>query len=181
MLDKTASYKQQIYKQASFLKKEKKDPNRTRFVKDRVMSAARSEGDALKGGAIAGAVGAGMGMATSLATGKATKALNKAIGLPTQGSKIYKFMTSPEMRKARLGVGAAMGATRLAPKGAKAGRVVGDMNTLEKKTRKELGREPSEKEYRSVARLDYNNRFDRKLGRLLNTPEAIVKSNKREA
>lgn len=176
-MDKIAMYKEEIFKQAA--EKQDKDENRTKWVKDRVIPAMKSENHAFKGGVAGAGVGATGAMLGSQVTSALTKHIVKKKGIPTPNSPIYKAFASPQFRKARLGVSAALGAAKLAPKGAKAGRVVGDMKDLENKTRTELHREPTEKEYKDVARLDENNKFDRKLGRLINNPNAIVKSNLR--
>lgn len=177
-INKVASYKEEIFKVASSNQEE--NENRTKWVKDRVAPAMKSERHALKGGAIGAGIGAAGAVLGSQATSMLTKQIVKKKGMPTPDSAIYKAFTAPQFRKARLGVSAAMGAANLAPKGAKTGRVVGDMKDLEKQTRAELHREPTEKEYKNVARLNDNNAFDRKLGRLINNPNAIVKSNLRE-
>lgn len=177
-MDKIAMYKEEIFKEAAT--KQEKDENRTKWIKDRVMPAMRSENHAFKGGAIGAGVGATGAMLGSQVTSALTKHIVKKKGIPAPDSAIYKAFTSPKFRKARLGISAAMGAARMAPKGAKTGRVIGDMKDLENKTRTELHREPTEKEYKAVARLDENNAFDRKLGRLINNPNAIVKSNLRQ-
>lgn len=194
-MDKIAVYKEQIIKEAK--DKKEKDANETQWMKDRVVPAIRSEGRALAGGAVGAAVGAVGGAAGSKATSAAlkrvvnnkdisktvSKYIRKKTGIPTTpgiNKKVVDFATNPKFKKARLGLAAASGAASWAPVGARTGRVVGDMRDLEKKTRKELHREPTEKEYKAVARLSDNNYFDRKVGRLINNPNAIVKSNLRE-
>lgn len=177
-MNKIANYKEMIYKEAAANSED--NNNRTKWMKDRVMPAIKSEVGALKGGAIAAGIGAVGAMTGSKATSSLVKHISKKKGIPSSNSPIYKALTDPKFRKARLGVAATLGAANLAPSGAKAGRVIGDMKTLEKKTRSELHREPTEKEYKAVARLDESKAFDRKLGRLINNPNAIVKSNLRE-
>ena len=162
-------------------KKQPLDVNRTKLIKDRVMPALRSEGHAAKGALIAGTGAALLGTGASLAGGKAMAQVAKKVGAPKEGGKLWELATNPKLKKARLAIGATSSAISAMPAGAKTGRVLGDMRDLEKKSRKELGREPSEKEYKEVARLNDNNALDRRLGRMINTPNAMVKSEVRKA
>lgn len=168
--------------------------NRTSFVKDRILPNARNKivGDAA---GVAGAItGAGLGYATTkIKQGARNEALKKVILKGTEGAvqkgtmnqntaeQIAKIISAPgAMSKARGLIAAGAGAIALAPKAKEFGKVVERTRSLRKKHLAEFGTEPTEDDYKQVAKLKSNNKIQNSMQDLFYTPESVVKSKKRD-
>lgn len=169
------------------------DKDRTKVIKHRVNDNVKSQMNGLLGATIGAGAGLGLAMGNSKAISAAYKKLSpklqeeiiKRRGIVTKkytpktdlGKSAYKAVTNQRLRR-----GLAWTAAGIA--GAKAGylpgKTIGDMADLERLSRKELHREPTEEEYKRVSKFSnkgYDNPFATKY---LDTPSAIVQSNKRK-
>lgn len=169
------------------------DKDRTKVIKHRVDDNFRSQLNGVHGSVIGGGIGLGLAMGQSKALSKAYQKLSpqlkkeiaknvsktgkKLSAKGELGKAVAKGVADPHLRRAIAWTGAAV-------TGAKAGylpgKTIGDMAYLERKSRKELHREPTEEEYKRVSKFSnggHNNPFATKY---LDTPSAIIQSNKRK-
>lgn len=168
--------------------------DRTKVIKDRVNDNMKSQMNGVHGAVIGGGVGLGSAIAQSKITSKAyqkaspeIKAAIKELGKNINykagkygdvGKLAGKVLTNRSLRRA-------VGWTGAIAAGAKAGylpgRTIGDMADLEKKSRKELKREPTENEYVRVSKFSNNGKENRFASKYLDSPSALVQSNKRKS
>lgn len=170
------------------------DKDRTKAVRDRVNDNMNSQMNGVHGAVIGGGVGLGSAIAQSKVTSKivekaspeikeALKELSKNINHKAGkygdvGKLAGKVLTNRSLRRAVGWTGAIAAGARA---GYLPGRTIGDMASLEKKSRKNLKREPTEDEYTRVAKFSNNGKENLFASKYLDSPSALTQSNKRKS
>lgn len=163
------------------------DKDRTKIIRDRVDDNMRSQMNGVHGAAIGAGVGLGLGLAQSKAIAKiyekAKPTIDKSLkkgNLTPNAERILKMISNPTYRKGAKIIGLTGAAIKGAKVGYLPGRTLGDMAYLEKRSRKELGREPTEAEYRRVSEFSNDGNENPFAKKYLDSPSAIIQSNKRK-
>lgn len=209
LVEKVATSKNSTYgKNYTVLNEDgiEKKKNRTRIVKDRLLPGVRNQAVGLAAGALGASIGAGAGLLTNKAAratmsrlsktdmgaklgkqvGKkgATIAdkLSKRMNLPKSSDKLNpaKLLFSDEYKKARAISSAASGAAMLAPGFKETGKILDRTKNFEDKHMRTFGTQPTEAEYMQAANLNPRKKSHRMAHGLFNTPDALIKSKRRD-
>lgn len=180
--------------------------NRTRIIKDRLVPGARNQAMGLAAGALGASIGAGAGLLANKGARKVVSKLSntdvgaklgKHIGRKgaTIGDKLSKRMNltnssdklnpakmvfSDEYKKARAISSAVSGAAMLAPGFKETGKILDRTRNFEHKHMRTFGTQPTEAEYMQAANLNPNKKSHRMAYGLFNTPDALIKSKRRD-
>lgn len=170
------------------------DKDRTKIIKHRVNDNVKSQMNGVLGATIGAGIGLGAAMGNSKAISVAFKKLSPEVqeqiikrrGIITQNSRFPKSKlgkTAVRALKDRR-LKKAIAWTAAAGAGAKAGylpgKTIGDAADLERLSRRELHREPTEEEYKRVSKFSNGGHENPFATKYLDTPSAIVQSNKRK-
>lgn len=183
-----------------------KNENRTRIMKDRLLPGVRNQAIGLAAGALGASVGAGAGLLANKAArttvSKLSKTefganlgkqigkkgtiiadrLSKRLNLPSSSDKLNpaKLLFSDEYKKARAVSSAASGAAMLAPGFKETGKILDRTKNFEDRHMRTFGTQPTEAEYMQAASLNPTKKSHRMAHGLFNTPDALIKSKRRD-
>lgn len=181
--------------------------NRTRIIKDRIVPHLKNEAAGLAAGTLGAGIGAGLGYATnkgmragrkylmssnfgnqlSKVLGKKGKDFAETLSKTQKGKYVAKNLKAPskilfsdEFKKYRTIASAVGGAAMMAPKFKEVGKALDRAKRFEKEHMKSFGTQPNESEYLQSANLNPNKRSHQLAYNLFNTPDAMIKSKRRD-